>query len=1298
MAHFNFVIPSKREDLASENDDYFVRDLIQPKEIINRLKDIKLCLKEEGPEFILENFPVFYSILYYEDTLQMDIIYKSYQDLHKAVEDLTKSLGFLLEDRSSITEELGQKYQNVIKMLIYIYVQTVLVIEAKNIIKAKNEGLLKGRKKITNLMFHLDKKNVLLALNNIFQMEIGLFWDPPVVEENLINIVAEVCYKFLENPLIKGEKETREEVFNLIGTLLQTYNHSTTFTIRIVQMIKNEEHLIQCIPDGIKQLVVNFGCKGLIHALVQEITEWQTEEKFQDSQGSRFCAQFLTALAVSLPELMLPEVLYLNKYLYHEPATLRNSVLNVITEVIVHVLSKHNLNNEEAEYQEGFLTILTEHIRDNSAHVRARVMQHWSRLQEATAIPRHLVNDVLKKIVVNHLHDRSALVRKNAANCITTFLQYNTFGAHLSLSKMQEELKEATQLLDEFKPQIEQAKMLKSQEMEAQWEQLIPDLKKMLLELLQMENAAEDNEEHQLTKKDASELIRMYLREGRYKEAIKMWRKSADELEMDEESNEGNIMEEFVSRLKVIYMEDLQIMDEAKNGISHGDLLITEEDFQKFEVLEKKVEYLQEAVSFLTIMDEAINLMKELLETTCISDMHEAVAFFIAAYQFGLDNAKIGIMAMLPLMKRNEQDRKDVVIEAFKIIYLKTNASDMTEHGITVVNRLIDFLKFVPSTSLYDLEEIIREWVSKGILDNSIIDVLWKYFTKKISVSDEQSHASMELLRMAALGRSTIITRNVMVVSCIAFGEVGRKNLAFFGSACNFLSLAGKEKTDIHSENHSFKINHKDPIWTNLFTILKEKFFEREEFYYHALVHAMNFLYQVCGKPQEICDAFLKQILGKLSGQKELECFIYIRLCQLLGIVAIEQLNFLDGTVYKELKRRENIRIARKGSDLKKKKNKKINTISASTTANSSISTVAKGDEINLEGEQADDEDAEFILQVLEKNTVTGQGVLAQLAYVIVSVCEKQELFANVHLQGAAVTAMIRYMLVSSDFARKHIQLLFTILEKTKYSEIKTSILGHLSDLLTRFPNIIEPWTSKIYERLKDPSIEIRKTTFFSVSSLILRDMIRAHSYVHLMSNQLIDPDEELNSMCRTFFITLAQKEDNLYNILPDIFSHLIECNDISEENIKYIMKFLFALITKQKHMENLVDRFSFKFELTDDIHHQRNIAYCLTLITYNEKALKKLHGNFGTYKHLMQDDEIYAHFKAVMQACLKQPGNKTDLKQLVAELENSIKTVFEVNNDGEPKKPPHKLKSSRKARKKRQKTKESGDAESDSD
>lgn len=91
--------------------------------------------------------------------------------------------------------------------------------------------------------------------------------------------------------------------------------------------------------------------------------------------------------------------------------------------------------------------------------------------------------------------------------------------------------------------------------------------------------------------------------------------------------------------------------------------------------------------------------------------------------------------------------------------------------------------------------------------------------------------------------------------------------------------------------------------------------------------------------------------------------------------------------------------------------------------------------------------------------------------------------------------------------------------------------------------------------RLKDPSVEIRKATFFTLSGLILRDMIRAHSSIHLMVNSLTDPDKELTSMCRTFFVTLSQKENNLYNVLPDIFAHLMASQEITEEDSKNIMK-----------------------------------------------------------------------------------------------------------------------------------------------
>lgn len=38
MAHLNFVIPSNKQELLNETDDYYVRDILGPKDIALKLK------------------------------------------------------------------------------------------------------------------------------------------------------------------------------------------------------------------------------------------------------------------------------------------------------------------------------------------------------------------------------------------------------------------------------------------------------------------------------------------------------------------------------------------------------------------------------------------------------------------------------------------------------------------------------------------------------------------------------------------------------------------------------------------------------------------------------------------------------------------------------------------------------------------------------------------------------------------------------------------------------------------------------------------------------------------------------------------------------------------------------------------------------------------------------------------------------------------------------------------------------------------------------------------------------------
>lgn len=122
----------------------------------------------------------------------------------------------------------------------------------------------------------------------------------------------------------------------------------------------------------------------------------------------------------------------LSLFVVLQSVPLRNSILTIITEVILVVLTGHDLTEEEQNLRDGFFDVLLDHICDSSAIVRSKVFQHWARLQVQNAIPKKLQHIILKK-AITHLRDKGALVRKFAAVCISEFLAHNIYAAYVRL-------------------------------------------------------------------------------------------------------------------------------------------------------------------------------------------------------------------------------------------------------------------------------------------------------------------------------------------------------------------------------------------------------------------------------------------------------------------------------------------------------------------------------------------------------------------------------------------------------------------------------------------------------------------------------------------------------------------------------------------------------------------------------------------------------------------------------------------------------------------------------------------------
>jgi condensin complex subunit 1 len=77
----------------------------------------------------------------------------------------------------------------------------------------------------------------------------------------------------------------------------------------------------------------------------------------------------------------------------------------------------------------------------------------------------------------------------------------------------------------------------------------------------------------------------------------------------------------------------------------------------------------------------------------------------------------------------------------------------------------------------------------------------------------------------------------------------------------------------------------------------------------------------------------------------------------------------------------------------------------------------------------------------------------------------QQKQFSNDLVREAAVLSLCRYMSVSSVLCEKYLPLIFTVLETDPLDSIRSSIIVALGDLSVRFPNAVEPWTSRMYSR-----------------------------------------------------------------------------------------------------------------------------------------------------------------------------------------------------------------------------------------
>ena len=101
-------------------------------------------------------------------------------------------------------------------------------------------------------------------------------------------------------------------------------------------------------------------------------------------------------------------------------------------------------------------------------------------------------------------------------------------------------------------------------------------------------------------------------------------------------------------QLKMIFFMPLfrEVAEKEETEKAENDQEVSEE-VKKQTFL---VNYLKDSLNFATTLNEALPTVATLLGSKQISDVQEAINFFVAAFEFGLLNAMMGVRKMLSLI------------------------------------------------------------------------------------------------------------------------------------------------------------------------------------------------------------------------------------------------------------------------------------------------------------------------------------------------------------------------------------------------------------------------------------------------------------------------------------------------------------------------------------------------------------------------------------------------------------------------------------------------------------------------
>ncbi|XP_023212106.1 condensin complex subunit 1-like isoform X2 [Centruroides sculpturatus] len=544
-------------------------------------------------------------------------------------------------------------------------------------------------------------------------------------------------------------------------------------------------------------------------------------------------------------------------------------------------------------------------------------------------------------------------------------------------------------------------------------------------------------------------------------------------------------------------------------------------------------------------IEKALPIICQLLHSTYTSsDILESIRFFVTAYQFGVKDAVFGIKSMLSHIWSKEDVIKDAVVSAYKELYLANTSSNRKECVLSIVKNIILLVQGSTFAEEICLEKLIGEFMKSEDFNNNIIEMLWDIYSMKIPNSTlEESHSALKLLRMAATFQTDIIEKNIELLLSIAFNAENMPDFVFICDVCKMLLQLANSNKD--NSNKSYHFPNDDVMFKKLTDVLVKGVIKlNDHFWIPMAEQAINVIYELAHRPDKLCAKIMEEFSYLISDSQSpfsdtsrFPLRILQRIVSFSGHVALQHLLYIETYVIPELKKQiqqNNTQKGKRKSDISNISLRKRSSIYKDDNMNSSI----PDEDVGMI-ELVDETEIEYFRKTFEANIFSEENLFGIIYPLVIEICKTPNKYLDNHLQATCAITLGKFMMISPSFCDSNLQLLVTLMEKSTNPVVRGNTVIAFGDLAVRFPNIIEPWTTHIYNRLHDSSTDVKKKALIILSHLILHDIIKVKQQISDVALCLVDKEDCIVQLTKVFFQELSKKGNAIYNILSDIISHL---------------------------------------------------------------------------------------------------------------------------------------------------------------